>query len=246
MATSDAVKVALVTGASRGIGRGIALKLAEHGLFVVGTATTQAGADDIGAALGDAGAGRQLNVQEDASVDALFADLGDTHGMPLVLVNNAGITRDNLMLRMSIDEWTTVIDTNVNGLYRVTKPVLRGMLRARWGRIVNVSSVVSRMGNPGQGNYAASKSAVEGFTRSLAQEVASRGITINAVAPGFVATDMTAGLTDEQTEQMLSRIPLGRMGSVEDIAEAVGFLVSDKAGYITGETVHVNGGLYMA
>lgn len=243
---SDDVKVALVTGASRGIGRGIALKLAEHGLFVVGTATTQAGADDIGAALGDAGAGRQLNVQEDASVDALFTDLGDTHGMPLVLVNNAGITRDNLMLRMSIDEWTTVIDTNVNGLYRVTKPVLRGMLRARWGRIVNVSSVVSRMGNPGQGNYVASKSAVEGFTRSLAQEVASRGITINAVAPGFVATDMTAGLTDEQTEQMLSRIPLGRMGSVEDIAEAVAFLVSDKAGYITGETVHVNGGLYMA
>ncbi len=243
---SDDVKVALVTGASRGIGRGIALKLAEHGHFVVGTATTQAGADDIGAALGDAGAGRQLNVQEDASVDALFADLGDTHGMPLVLVNNAGITRDNLMLRMSIDEWTTVIDTNVNGLYRVTKPVLRGMLRARWGRIVNVSSVVSRMGNPGQGNYVASKSAVEGFTRSLAQEVASRGITINAVAPGFVATDMTAGLTDEQTEQMLSRIPLGRMGSVEDIAEAVAFLVSDKAGYITGETVHVNGGLYMA
>lgn len=243
---SDDVKVALVTGASRGIGRGIALKLVEHGHFVVGTATTQAGADDIGAALGDAGAGRQLNVQEDASVDALFADLGDTHGMPLVLVNNAGITRDNLMLRMSIDEWTTVIDTNVNGLYRVTKPVLRGMLRARWGRIVNVSSVVSRMGNPGQGNYAASKSAVEGFTRSLAQEVASRGITINAVAPGFVATDMTAGLTDEQTEQMLSRIPLGRMGSVEDIAEAVAFLVSDKAGYITGETVHVNGGLYMA
>jgi 3-oxoacyl-[acyl-carrier protein] reductase len=243
---SDDVKVALVTGASRGIGRGIALKLAEHGLFVVGTATTQAGADDIGAALGDAGAGRQLNVQEDASVDALFADLGDTHGMPLVLVNNAGITRDNLMLRMSIDEWTTVIDTNVNGLYRVTKPVLRGMLRARWGRIVNVSSVVSRMGNPGQSNYVASKSAVEGFTRSLAQEVASRGITINAVAPGFVATDMTAGLTDEQTEQMLSRIPLGRMGSVEDIAEAVAFLVSDKAGYITGETVHVNGGLYMA
>ena len=243
---SDDVKVALVTGASRGIGRGIALKLAEHGLFVVGTATTQAGADDIGAALGDAGAGRQLNVQEDASVAALFADLGDTHGMPLVLVNNAGITRDNLMLRMSIDEWTTVIDTNVNGLYRVTKPVLRSMLRARWGRIVNVSSVVSRMGNPGQGNYAASKSAVEGFTRSLAQEVASRGITINAVAPGFIATDMTAGLTDEQTEQMLSRIPLGRMGSVEDIAEAVAFLVSDKAGYITGETVHVNGGLYMA
>ena len=243
---SDDVKVALVTGASRGIGRGIALKLVEHGLFVVGTATTQAGADDIGAALGDAGAGRQLNVQEDASVDALFADLGDTHGMPLVLVNNAGITRDNLMLRMSIDEWTTVIDTNVNGLYRVTKPVLRGMLRARWGRIVNVSSVVSRMGNPGQGNYVASKSAVEGFTRSLAQEVASRGITINAVAPGFVATDMTAGLTDEQTEQMLSRIPLGRMGSVEDIAEAVAFLVSDTAGYITGETVHVNGGLYMA
>ncbi len=183
---------------------------------------------------------------EDASVDALFADLGATHGMPLVLVNNAGITRDNLMLRMSIDEWTTVIDTNVNGLYRVTKPVLRGMLRARWGRIVNVSSVVSRMGNPGQGNYVASKSAVEGFTRSLAQEVASRGITINAVAPGFVATDMTAGLTEEQTEQMLGRIPLGRMGSVEDIAEAVAFLVSDKAGYITGETVHVNGGLYMA
>ncbi len=242
----DGVKVALVTGASRGIGRSIAAKLVEHGYFVVGTATTQAGADEIGESLGDAGAGRRLDVQDDVSVDALFTGLKDAPGMPLVLVNNAGITRDNLMLRMSVDEWTAVVDTNVNGLYRVTKPVLRGMLRARWGRIVNVSSVVARMGSPGQSNYVASKSAVEGFTRSLAQEVASRSITINAVAPGFVATDMTAKLTEEQIQQMLSRVPLGRMGSAEDIAEAVAFLVSDKAGYITGETIHVNGGLYMA
>ena len=243
---SDDAKIALVTGASRGIGRGIALRLAADGHFVVGTATTQAGADEISEALGKSGQGYALDVREDASVDSLYASLAEAQGMPLVLVNNAGVTRDNLMLRMSIDEWTTVVDTNINGLYRVTKPVLRGMLKARWGRIVNVSSVVGRMGNPGQSNYVASKSAVEGFTRSLAQEVGSRGITINAVAPGFVATDMTADLTEEQTQQMLSRVPLGRMGSADDIAEAVGFLVSDKAGYITGETLHVNGGLYMS
>ena len=165
--------------------------------------------------------------------------------MPMVLVNNAGVTRDNLMLRMSPEEWTAVIDTNLNGLYRVTRPVLRGMLRARWGRVVNVSSVVARSGNPGQTNYVASKAGVEGFTRSLAQEVASRGITVNAVAPGYIATDMTAELSDDQAEQLLRRIPLGRMGAVADIAEAVAFLVSDAAGYITGETLHVNGGLHV-
>ena len=170
---------------------------------------------------------------------------GTIRALPLVLVNNAGITRDNLMLRMTPEEWSAVIDTNLNGLFRITKPVLRGMLRARWGRVVNVSSVVARSGNPGQANYVASKAGVEGFTRSLAQEVASRGITVNAVAPGYVATDMTAQLSDSQTEDLLRRIPLGRMGAASDIAEGVAFLVSDAAGYITGETLHVNGGLHV-
>ena len=236
-------RIALVTGASRGIGAGIAGLLAARSITVIGTATTDAGAARIDKALGPAGVGRRLDIRDPDDVDRFFTGIKDDPGMPLVLVNNAAVTRDNLMLRMSPEEWDTVIDTNLSGLYRVTRPVLRGMLRARWGRIVNVSSVVARSGNPGQTNYVAAKAGVEGFTRSLALEVASRGITVNAVAPGYIATDMTAQMSDGQAEGLLRRIPLGRMGAVSDIAEAVAFLVSDAAGYITGETMHVNGGL---
>ena len=238
-------RVALVTGASRGIGAGIARLLASRNLRVIGTATTDAGAARIDQALGPSVVGRRLDIADPEDVDRFFAGIGDGPGMPLVLVNNAGITRDNLMLRMTPEQWSEVIDTNLSGLYRVTRPVLRGMLRARWGRVVNVSSVVARSGNPGQTNYAASKAGVEGFTRSLAQEVASRGITVNAVAPGYIATDMTAELTDSQADDLLGRIPLGRMGTASDVAEAVAFLVSDAAAYITGETLHVNGGLHV-
>ena len=243
--TEEHARIALVTGASRGIGAGIAALLAARNYRVVGTATTDTGAAHISAALGAAGMGRRLDIRNAHDVDRFFKELAEDPGMPLVLVNNAGITRDNLMLRMSPEEWTAVIDTNLNGLYRITKPVLRSMLRARWGRVVNVSSVVARSGNPGQTNYVASKAGVEGFTRSLAQEVASRGITVNAVAPGYIATDMTAAMSDEQAEQLQRRIPLGRMGAAADVAEAVAFLVSDAAGYITGETLHVNGGLHV-
>lgn len=237
-------KVALVTGASRGIGAAIAAALTEE-YFVVGTATSDAGAAAIADALGERGTGMAVRVDDDDSVEAFFKALGEQDLMPLVLVNNAGITGDNLLMRMKPDEWLSVINTNLNGLYRMVKPVLRGMMKARFGRIVNVSSVVARMGNPGQSNYVASKSGIEGFTRSLAQEVGSRGITVNAVAPGFIETDMTAALEENQVELMASRIPLGTLGQAEDVANAVAFLASDKAGYITGETLHVNGGLYM-
>jgi 3-oxoacyl-[acyl-carrier protein] reductase len=178
-------------------------------------------------------------------VETFFAALGEQDLVPLVVVNNAGITGDNLLMRMKPDEWMSVVNTNLNGLYRIVKPVLRGMMKARFGRIINVSSVVARMGNPGQSNYVASKSGIEGFTRSLAQEVGSRGITVNAVAPGFIETDMTAALEENQVELMASRIPLGTLGQAADVANAVAFLASDKAAYITGETLHVNGGLYM-
>ncbi len=237
-------RIALVTGASRGIGAAIAKLLAARGFRVVGTATSDAGAANIESVLARAGSGRRLDIREPRDVDRFFKELGADPGMPLVLVNNAGISRDSLMLRMAPEEWNAVIDTNLGGLYRITKPVLRGMLRARWGRVVNVSSVVARIGNPGQANYAASKAGIEGFTRSLAQEVAARGITVNAVAPGYIATDMTAALSDSRAEDLLRRIPAGRMGTTLDIAEAVAFLVSDAAGYITGETLHVNGGLH--
>jgi 3-oxoacyl-[acyl-carrier protein] reductase len=242
-------KVGLVTGASRGIGRAILERLGRDGLFVVGTATTEQGAATIDAHLRELnidGRGFVARVDDAASVESLVERLKSESIVPLVLVNNAGVTRDNLLLRMSADEWNDVINTNVSSLYRLCKPLLRGMTRARWGRIVNLSSVVGRMGNPGQSNYVASKAAIEGFTRALAQEVGSRNITINAVAPGFVATDMTLALTEEQKQAMLSRIPLGRMGSVEEIAHVVAFLASDAAAYITGETIHINGGLYMA
>lgn len=236
-------RTALVTGASRGIGAAIAEQLVSDGYFVVGTATSDAGARAISTRLGDNGAGLTLNVADSESVAHCLGQVTELAGSPLVLVNNAGITKDNLLMRMSETEWTDVIDTNLSGAFRVAKPVLRGMLKARWGRIVNVGSVVGRLGNPGQGNYVASKAGLEGFTRSLAMEVASRGVTVNAVAPGFIATDMTDALSQEQTDAMLSRIPLGRMGEAEEIAATVSFLCSDRAGYITGQTLQVNGGL---
>ena len=210
----------------------------------MGTATSESGAEQISAALGDDGFGLVLKLQDSESIAGAFAQIKDRVAMPLVLVNNAGITKDNLLLRMSDTEWSEVIDTNLNGAFRVTKPILRGMLKARWGRVINMGSVVGRMGNPGQGNYVASKAGLEGFTRSLALEVASRGVTVNAVAPGFIATDMTESLTEEQSAMMMARIPLGRMGNVEEIAATVAFLASENAGYITGQTLQVNGGLH--
>ncbi|MEZ5560733.1 MAG: 3-oxoacyl-ACP reductase FabG [Pseudomonadales bacterium] len=246
--TDDATdrRVALVTGASRGIGRAIALRLASDGYHVVGTATSQAGADAIAELLGDAGGGLVMRVEDADSVSAAYTSLESSCGMPVVLVNNAGITRDNLLLRMKAEEWRDVVDTNLGALYLVIKPALRHMMKARWGRIINLSSVVARMGNPGQSNYVASKAGIEGVTRSLAHELASRNITVNAVAPGFIETDMTGELTQTQVQQMLERIPLGRMGSAEEVAHAVSFLASDGAAYVTGATLQVNGGLYMA
>lgn len=225
------------------------LRLARDGFQVAGTATGDAGIRSILETLqahGLKGRAYELRVQDEASVDALLAGMKADDFAPLVLVNNAGITRDNLLLRMSNDEWQDVIDTNVTALYRLCKPLLRAMTKARWGRILNLSSVVARMGNAGQTNYAASKAAIEGFSRALAQEVGSRNVTVNVVAPGFIETEMTEVLSEEQKRQMMSRIPLGRMGSVDDVASLVAYLASDSAGYVTGETIHVNGGLYMA
>ena len=239
-------KVALVTGASRGIGTAIAAQLAADGLFVVGTATTVVGAAAIAENLGDDGAGIEMRVDDDASVEEGVKEIQERFGAPLVLVNNAGVTRDNLLLRMTPEQWSGVLDTNLTGAYRLCRALLRGMMRARWGRIVNLSSVVARMGNAGQANYAATKAGIEALTRSLAQEVGSRGITVNAVAPGFIDTDMTRELTDEQRQAMVTRTALGRMGSVDDVADAVSFLAGDAAAYITGETLHVNGGLHFA
>ena len=237
-------RVAMVTGASRGIGAAIAERLCRD-YFVIGTATGREGVERISELLGEAGEGVELRVNDEASVAEAFAALAEMEKMPAVLVNNAGITADNLLMRMKAEEWQSVVDTNLGGLYRVVKPCLRAMMKARWGRIVNVSSVVARMGNPGQSNYVASKAGIEGFTRSLALEVASRGITVNAVAPGFIKTDMTAELSESQVAAMLERVPVGSMGEPEDVAEAVAFLVSDAAGYVTGETLSVNGGLHM-
>ncbi len=242
-------KVALVTGASRGIGQAIAIAIGKLGYQVVGTATTEAGAEAITAHFqvsGISGVGMMMNVSNTESVDATLKAITEQFGAPAVLVNNAGITKDNLMLRMKDDEWYDVIDTNLNSLYRLSKACLRGMTKARWGRIINISSVVGAMGNAGQTNYAAAKAGMDGFTRALAREIGSRGITVNGVAPGFIDTDMTKKLGDDQREALKSQIPLQRLGSPEEIAGVVAFLVSDVAGYVTGETIHVNGGMYMA
>ena len=239
---------ALVTGASRGIGRAIALALAENGAQVTGTATTQEGAQQIGSLL--SGAGRQgtgeiLQLQDPASVDALLARLAEQERMPTILVNNAGITRDNLLLRMKDEEWDDVLSTNLRGVFQLTRGCLRGMLKARHGRIINLSSVVAFIGNPGQANYASTKAGLIGLTRALAQEVGARGITVNCVAPGFIETDMTRALSDEQQGELRRRIPLQRLGVAEDVAAAVLYLAGDGGGYITGETLHVNGGMFM-
>lgn len=242
-------RVALVTGASRGIGRAIAEALGKQGLTVIGTATTEGGAQAIDARLresGFRGAGIALDVTDGVAVEATIKSITERFGAPLILVNNAGITRDNLMMRMKDEEWNDVIDTNLNALYRVTKGCLRGMTKARWGRIVNITSVVGSMGNAGQANYAATKAGAEGFTRALARELGSRAVTVNSIAPGFIDTDMTRELPQEQRDMLTKQIPLGRLGGAEEIAAAVAFLVSDAAAYITGETLHVNGGLYMA
>ena len=243
-AAEQTARVALVTGASRGIGKAIAAGLAAAGYTVVGTATTQAGADAIGAMLGEQGGGVVMDVSEAESVIAAMATIQADYGAPLILVNNAGITRDNIMLRMKPEEWDAVINTNLNALFRVTRACLKGMTKARWGRIINITSVVGTMGNAGQANYAAAKGGAEGFTRALAREVGSRAITVNAVAPGFIQTDMTDALPEAQRDNLLSQIPLGRLGQVDEIASAVAWLASDGAGYVTGTTVHVNGGMF--
>lgn len=241
-------EIALVTGASRGIGLAIALELGRRGAMVVGTATSAAGADAIGKALTDyqvQGRGAVLNVTDAASIDALLKDMEGHGGMPSILVNNAGITRDNLLLRMSEDEWDAILDTNLKSVFRMTKACLRAMTKARKGRIISISSVVGATGNPGQVNYAAAKAGIVGFTKALAREVGSRHITVNAVAPGFIDTDMTRALPEAARAGLLNQIPLGRLGSPEDIAAAVAFLASPAAGYITGVTLHVNGGMFM-
>jgi 3-oxoacyl-[acyl-carrier protein] reductase len=241
-------KLALVTGASRGIGRAIALELAKQGATVVGTATTEEGAAGIGRALAEAGAkgaGRVLNVRDAAQADALVADVQKELGDIAILVNNAGITRDNLALRMKDAEWDDVLDTNLKAVFRLSRAVMRGMMKARWGRIVNITSLVGAAGNAGQANYAAAKAGVVGLTKSLARELGSRGITVNCVAPGFIDTDMTRALSEAQRSALLTQIPLGRLGESADIAAAVAYLASPAAGYITGCVLHVNGGMYM-
>jgi 3-oxoacyl-[acyl-carrier protein] reductase len=242
-------QVALVTGASRGIGRAIALALARADAFVVGTATTDAGATAIGAYLGEGqhrGEGLRLDVTDAAGIDSAIAGIATRHGDVAILVNNAGITRDNLLLRMKDEDWDAIMDADLKSAYRLSKAVLRGMMKARHGRIINVSSVVGVSGNAGQTNYAAAKAGLAGFAKSLAQEIGSRNITVNCVAPGFIDTDMTRSLADDRRDKAIERIPLGRFGKPEEVAHAVAFLASREAGYITGATLHVNGGLYMA
>ncbi|MBY0446807.1 MAG: 3-oxoacyl-ACP reductase FabG [Burkholderiales bacterium] len=241
-------KVALVTGASRGIGQAIALELARAGALVIGTATTDAGAEAITAYLkeaGHAGCGLRLQVTEESACEEIIDSITQQFGPVTILVNNAGITRDNLLMRMKDEEWDAVMATNLRPVYKLSKAVMRGMMKARWGRIINIASVVGATGNPGQTNYSAAKAALFGFTKSLAREIGSRGVTVNAVAPGFIDTDMTKSLPDEQKAKLVEQIALGRLGNPQDIADAVGFLASDKAAYITGNTLHVNGGMYM-
>jgi 3-oxoacyl-[acyl-carrier protein] reductase len=237
--------VAVVTGASRGIGKAIASRLASDGFEVIGTATTEAGALGITEYLHGRGNGYVLDVSSAESISSFFDQIKDVHEAPQVLVNNAGITRDNLALRMKEDEWQDVLDTNLGAIYRVTRPCLRGMTRARFGRIINISSVVASMGNAGQSNYAAAKAGMEGYSRSLAAELGSRGITVNCIAPGFIETDMTNELPEDQTQALLARIPAARLGSGAEVAALVAFLAGTESGYITGETIHINGGMYM-
>lgn len=241
-------KVCLVTGATRGIGKAIASQLGKQGAVVVGTATSDSGADSISAYLSEQGIngkGMKLNVADADSIESVMKAITEEFGPIAVLVNNAGITKDNLMMRMKEDEWDDVLNTNLKSVYRLSKQVMRGMMKARSGRIINITSVVGVSGNAGQANYAASKAGVIGFTKSLAQEIASRGVTVNAVAPGFIQTDMTDALTDEQKDKMAANIPAGKLGQPDDIASAVVFLASDESDYITGTTMHVNGGMYM-
>ncbi len=238
-------QIALVTGASRGIGRAIAELLVERGATVIGTATSESGAEAISCYLGENGKGMALNVTSADSVNDVIKSIKAEFGELDILINNAGITRDNLLMRMKDDEWQDIMDTNLTSIFRLSKAVMRGMMKKRCGRIVNVGSVVGTMGNAGQTNYAAAKAGVIGFTKSLAREVASRGITVNTVSPGFIETDMTKALNDEQRAATLSAVPAGRLGDPKEIAAAVAFLVSPEAAYITGETLHVNGGMYM-
>ncbi|MGD8555813.1 MAG: 3-oxoacyl-ACP reductase FabG [Chromatiales bacterium] len=242
-------RIALVTGASRGIGQAIADALGADGCVVIGTATSDGGAEAISAHFGEKGVqgeGMKLDVTDPESVAAVLKAIGDKYGTPTILVNNAGITRDNLLMRMKEDEWQAIMDTNLTSVYRVSKACLRGMMKAKFGRIINIASVVGASGNAGQTNYAAAKAGIFGFTKSLAQEVGSRGITVNSVAPGFIDTDMTRELPEEQRQALLSAIPLARLGQPAEIAAVVAFLASDGAAYVTGETLHVNGGMYMS
>lgn len=242
-------KVALVTGATRGIGAAIADGLGAQGAIVVGTATSKSGAEQISSRFREKnikGTGMVLDVASKQSVDEVLAAIIDSYGAPLILVNNAGITKDNLLMRMKDEEWFDVIDTNLNSLYRLSKACLRGMSKARWGRIVNISSVVGSMGNAGQTNYCATKAGVGGFTRSLAKELGPRNITVNAVSPGFIDTDMTKDLPEASKQAILSQVPLNRLGAADEIAAVVNFLVGDGGSYITGENIHVNGGMYMS
>lgn len=241
-------KTALVTGASRGIGKAIAITLAQKGAYVIGSATTADGASLISEYLKQEqlnGEGISLDVTDKDSVEGLLSRLSDENKLPSILVNNAGITNDNLLLRMDDEEWYRVIETNLNAIFRMSKACIKPMFRARWGRIITIGSVVGSSGNSGQANYAAAKAGIIGFSKSLAQEIASRGITVNVVAPGFIDTDMTKVLPDMVKDEMMKRIPMKRLGKVEEIAEVVAFLASDTASYITGETIHVNGGMYM-
>jgi len=238
-------EIALVTGASRGIGASIASTLAAAGATIIGTATSESGAQGISDALGEHGRGVVLNISDDESVAAAIKDIQGNEGAPTILVNNAGITRDNLLMRMKADEWNDVIATNLSGVYRLSKSCLRGMMKAKKGRIISIASVIGIMGNAGQSNYAAAKAGIIGFSKSLAREIGSRNITVNVVAPGFIDTDMTRVLPEDQRDAMLRQVPLGRLGEGEDIANAVVFLASPAAAYVTGETLHVNGGMLM-
>ncbi|WP_273830780.1 3-oxoacyl-ACP reductase FabG [Serratia bockelmannii] len=238
-------KIVLVTGASRGIGRAIAEMFVARGAKVIGTATSESGAEAISSYLGANGKGFMLNVVDAQSIDSVLASIRAEFGEIDILVNNAGITRDNLLMRMKDDEWEDILDTNLTSVFRLSKAVMRAMMKKRFGRIITIGSVVGTMGNAGQANYAAAKAGLIGFSKSLAREVASRGITVNVVAPGFIETDMTRALTDDQRAGILSSVPANRLGDAKEIASAVAFLASDEAGYITGETLHVNGGMYM-